>query len=51
MPDWAAPVLVLHLVMPPSTLRAWRVQAVIDHLTRARPRRCARYGSRGSMGS
>ncbi len=35
MPDWAAPVLALHLVMPPSTLRPLRVQAVIDHLTRA----------------
>jgi len=34
MPDWAAPVLALHLVMPPSTLRPLRVQAVIDHLAR-----------------
>ncbi|MDR6788017.1 DNA-binding transcriptional LysR family regulator [Sphingomonas sp. BE138] len=35
MPDWAAPVLALHLVMPPSTLRPLRVQAAIDHLAHA----------------
>lgn len=35
MPDWVAPVLALHLVMPPSTLRPLRVQAVIDHLAQA----------------
>lgn len=35
MPEWAAPVLALHLLMPPSTLRPLRVQAVIDHLAQA----------------
>lgn len=35
MPEWAASVLALHLVMPPSTLRPLRVQAVIDHLAHA----------------
>jgi DNA-binding transcriptional LysR family regulator len=35
MPDWAAPPLALHLVLPPSPLRPLRVQAVIDHLGRA----------------
>lgn len=35
MPDWTAPPLALHLVMPPATLRPLRVQAVIDHLARA----------------
>jgi DNA-binding transcriptional LysR family regulator len=35
MPDWAPPPLALHLVMPPSPLRPLRVQAVVDHLSRA----------------
>jgi DNA-binding transcriptional LysR family regulator len=35
MPDWAPPILALHLIMPPSTLRPLRVQAVIDHLAEA----------------
>jgi len=35
MPDWTPPPLALHLVMPPSPVRPLRVQAVIDHLSRA----------------
>lgn len=35
MPDWAPPPLALHLLTPPSALRPLRVQAVIDHLSRA----------------
>lgn len=35
MPDWTPPPLALHLIMPPSPLRPLRVQAVIDHLSRA----------------
>jgi len=35
MPDWTPPPLALHLVMPPSPLRPLRVQAVVDHLSRA----------------
>ena len=39
MPDWSAPALGLHLLMPPSALRPLRVQVLIDHLARslARP--------------
>jgi DNA-binding transcriptional LysR family regulator len=33
MPDWNAPPLALHLVMPGAALRPLRVQVVIDHLT------------------
>ncbi len=35
MPEWSAPALGLHLVMPPSPLRPLRVQALIDHLAQA----------------
>ena len=35
MPDWSPPPLALHLVTPPSPLRPLRVQAVLDHLSRA----------------
>lgn len=35
MPDWECPSLGLHLMMPPSSLRPLRVQAVIDHLASA----------------
>ncbi|MBV9747732.1 MAG: LysR family transcriptional regulator [Acetobacteraceae bacterium] len=35
MPEWSAPPLGLHLVMPPSPLRPLRVQVLIDHLARA----------------
>ncbi len=35
MPDWAPAPLALHLLLPPSPLRPLRVQAVVDHLTRA----------------
>lgn len=35
MPDWTAPVLGLHLVMPPSTLRPLRVQVLVDHLAKS----------------
>ena len=35
LPDWTPPPLALHLVLPPSPLRPLRVQAVVDHLTRA----------------
>ncbi len=39
MTDWAAPVLGLHLVMPPSPLRPLRVHVLVDHLVKslARP--------------
>lgn len=35
MPDWTPPVLGLHLVMPPSTLRPLRVQVLVDHLAKS----------------
>ena len=35
MLDWTPTPLARHLMMPPSTLRPLRVQAVIDHLSRA----------------
>jgi len=35
MPDWSAPSLGLHLVMPPNPLRPQRVQLLIDHLAKA----------------
>lgn len=34
LPEWSAPVLAVHLVMPPSSLRPLRVQAVVDHFAR-----------------
>ena len=45
MPDWSAPVLGLHLLMPPSPLRPLRVQALVEHLTNslARPPWVARH--------
>ena len=35
IPDWSAPALGLHLLMPPSSLRPLRVQVLVDHLARA----------------
>ena len=35
MPDWAPAPLALHLLLPPSPLRPLRVQAVVDHLSKA----------------
>jgi hypothetical protein len=37
MLDWTPPplALALHLLLPPSRLRSLRVQAVVDHLSRA----------------
>jgi len=35
MPDWTAPSLGLHLVMPPNPLRPQRVQLLIDYLAKA----------------
>ena len=39
LPEWSAPALGLHLVMPPSPLRPLRVQVLIDYLAKslARP--------------
>lgn len=39
MPEWSGPVLGLHLLMPPGSLRPLRVQKLVEHLTRslARP--------------
>lgn len=35
MPEWSAPSLGLHLVMPPNPLRPARVQLLIDYLAKA----------------
>jgi DNA-binding transcriptional LysR family regulator len=35
MPEWSAPPLALHLLMPPSPLRPLRVQALIEYLAKA----------------
>lgn len=35
MPEWSAPPLALHLLMPPSPLRPLRVQVLIDYLAKA----------------
>jgi DNA-binding transcriptional LysR family regulator len=35
MPEWSPPVLGLHLLTPPSSLRPLRVRMLIDHLTQA----------------
>ncbi len=35
MPDWTAPILGLHLVMPPGALRPLRVQTLIEHLSKS----------------
>ncbi len=32
MPEWSAPALRLHLLMPPSPLRPLRVQVLVEHL-------------------
>jgi DNA-binding transcriptional LysR family regulator len=32
MPEWSAPPLALHLIMPSSSLRPLRVQVLVDHL-------------------
>lgn len=39
LPDWSAPALGLHLLMPPSPLRPLRVQVLVEHLAKslARP--------------
>ncbi len=39
MPEWSAPALGLHLLMPPSPLRPLRVRVLVEHLARslARP--------------
>jgi DNA-binding transcriptional LysR family regulator len=35
MPDWSAPILGLHLLMPPGSLRPLRVQTLIEHLSQS----------------
>lgn len=35
MSDWSPPLLGLHLLMPPSSLRPLRVKKLVEHLTRA----------------
>ncbi len=35
MPDWTAPSLGLHLLMPPSPLRPLRVQVLVEHLAKS----------------
>ncbi len=49
MPDWNAPVLELHLLMPPGGLRPLRVQVLVDHLAKSlvRPPWVAREGRQG----
>ncbi len=35
MPDWTAPSLGLHLLMPPSSLRPLRVRALVEYLAKS----------------
>jgi DNA-binding transcriptional LysR family regulator len=46
MPEWTAPSLGLHLLMPPSSLRPLRVRVLVDYLARSLAR--TDWGARGS---
>ncbi len=39
MPDWTAPLLGLHLLMPPGSLRPLRVRVLVDYLAKSLARK------------